>query len=55
MIPLKTILTAMDSYLENWGFRCSGELMLTSENYIEKPDSFIALLQQYEKLPEPEP
>jgi phosphohistidine swiveling domain-containing protein len=49
------ILTAIHSYLENWGFRCSGELMLTSENYIEKPDSFIALLQQYEKLPNRNP
>ena len=29
--------------------------MLTSENYIEKPDSFIALLQQYEKLPNRNP
>jgi pyruvate,water dikinase len=49
------ILTAIHSYLENWGFRCSGELMLTSENYIEKPGSFIALLQQYEKLPNRNP
>jgi len=50
-----TILAAVNSYLENWGYRCSGELMLTSENYIERPDSFIALLQQYEKLPDQNP
>ncbi len=49
------ILKAIYSYLENWGFRCSGELMLTSENYLEKPESFIALLQQYEKLPNQNP
>jgi pyruvate,water dikinase len=51
----ETILSSVDSYLENWGFRCSGELMLTSDNYIEKPASFIALLQQYEKLPDQNP
>ncbi len=49
------ISTSIESYLENWGFRCSGELMLTSENYIERPDSFIALLQQIDKLPDQHP
>lgn len=33
-------------YLENYGFRCSGELMLTTVNYVENPVSFIALLKQ---------
>ena len=51
----KEILSSIHSYLETWGFRCSGELMLTSENYIENPASFIALLQQYEKLPDQNP
>ena len=51
----EAILASVDSYLENWGYRCSGELMLTSENYIERPDSFIAILQQYEKLPDQNP
>jgi phosphohistidine swiveling domain-containing protein len=51
----EAILAAVDSYLEKWGYRCSGELMLTSENYVERPDSFIALLQQYEKLPDQNP
>lgn len=36
----------IQNYLRNWGFRCSGELMLTSKNYIESPEVFIALLQQ---------
>lgn len=49
------ILASVDSYLENWGYRCSGELMLTAENYVEKPHSFIAILQQYEKLPDHDP
>jgi rifampicin phosphotransferase len=34
-------------YLKNWGFRCSGELMFTIENYIESPHKFIELLQLY--------
>lgn len=45
----------IDNYLDNWGFRCSGELMLTAKNYIEEPEKFIALLMQYEKLPEQDP
>jgi pyruvate,water dikinase len=51
----ETILASVDGYLENWGYRCSGELMLTLANYLERPDSFIALLQQYERLPEQDP
>lgn len=49
------ILKDMNDYLENWGFRCSGELMLTADNYSEKPESFVALLQRYEKLPDQNP
>jgi len=51
----KSIADAINTYLNRWGFRCSGELMLTSSNYIETPESFIALLIQYEKLPEQDP
>lgn len=40
----------IQAYLDYWGFRCSGELMLRSENYVENPKSFIALLQQYDKM-----
>jgi phosphohistidine swiveling domain-containing protein len=43
------------AYLNNWGFRCSGELMLTYKNYIEEPERFIGLLMQYEKLPDQNP
>jgi pyruvate,water dikinase len=50
-----SILEGVNTYLENWGFRCSGELMLTADNYAEKPESFIALLQRYEKLPDQNP
>jgi pyruvate,water dikinase len=50
-----TIRDSIESYLEKWGFRCSGELMLTSQNYIERPVSFVALLQQYERMPDDDP
>ncbi|XLS28380.1 PEP/pyruvate-binding domain-containing protein [Flavobacteriaceae bacterium M23B6Z8] len=45
----------VEDYLENWGYRCSGELMLTHDNYTENPALFIALLQQYDKLPDKDP
>lgn len=49
------VCKGIHDYLNNWGFRCSGELMLTFKNYIEEPDRFIALLMQYEKLPDQNP
>lgn len=45
----------IESYLENWGFRCSGELMFTTENYIESPQKFIELLQSYFKCGKEDP
>jgi pyruvate,water dikinase len=41
------IKKSLDAYLEKWGFRCSGELMFFSTNYIEEPTKFIELLQVY--------
>ena len=38
---------SFEAYLEKWGFRCSGELMFFTENYIENPVQFIELLQSY--------
>ncbi|MFM6935330.1 MAG: PEP/pyruvate-binding domain-containing protein [Flavobacteriales bacterium] len=38
---------SIDQYLQNWGFRCSGELMFFKKNYIEEPEKFIELLQSY--------
>ncbi len=37
----------IQQYMKNWGFRCSGELMFTTENYIELPWKFIEILQSY--------
>ena len=42
-------------YLTNFGFRCSGELMLTEINYIDAPSKFIDLLKQYDNLPDDDP
>ena len=44
---LVAIKVAVEKYLTLWGFRCSGELMFFKENYIEKPERFIELLQSY--------
>lgn len=43
------------NYLQNFGFRCSGELMLTETNYIDEPSKFIDLLKQYDSLPDDNP
>jgi phosphohistidine swiveling domain-containing protein len=51
----KDVWQLVQEYLENWGYRCSGELMLTHDNYTENPALFIALLQQYNKLPDNDP
>ncbi len=45
----------IENYFENWGFRCSGELMFTTENYIESPQKFIELLQLYFKYGQENP
>ncbi len=39
--------TALQDFLENWGFRCSAELMLTVPSFQEDPAPVIALLKAY--------
>lgn len=39
--------TAFDQYLEKWGFRCSGELMLTVPSFQENPAGLINILKTY--------
>lgn len=34
-------------FLENWGYRCSGELMLTQANYQENPPALLDLLRPF--------
>ncbi len=38
---------AIKAYLDSWGFRCSGELMLTEDNFCDAPETFIDLLRGY--------
>lgn len=45
----------INEYIQNWGYRCSGELMLTTKNYCEEPEKFIELLKQYDSLPDSNP
>ncbi len=40
----------LDEFLANWGFRSSGELMLTKPTLEEQPEPVISLLQQYIEL-----
>lgn len=42
-------------YLDDFGYRCSGELTLFLENYIENPNHFIQMLQLYLKTTHEDP
>lgn len=50
-----SIKLLFDEYLNKWGFRCSEELMLTSDNYIMNPEKFVELLQSYLKFSKKSP
>ena len=41
---------AFAEYLDDWGFRCSSELMLTTPSFQEAPAPVIALLRAYARL-----
>ena len=41
---------AFRRYLDEWGFRCSGELMLTVPSYQERPAGLIEVLRAYAAL-----
>ena len=43
------IRNLIEKYLQQWGFRCSGELMFFKKNYIEDPSKLMELLQSYLK------
>ncbi len=38
---------AFEAFLDAWGFRCSGELMLTVPSFQEQPEALLDLLQAY--------
>jgi rifampicin phosphotransferase len=39
--------SALADYLERWGFRFSGELMLTAPSFQERPEELLAILAHY--------
>jgi pyruvate,water dikinase len=41
---------AFQSYLDDWGFRCSEELMLTSQSFQENPEPLIDMLRAYARV-----
>ncbi len=41
---------AFDVFLEDWGFRCSGELMLTVPSFQERPEALLEMLRSYASL-----
>jgi len=42
--------TAFQQYLDEWGFRCSEELMLTSPSFAENPAPLIDMLRAYARI-----
>ena len=46
----KGFLEALERFLEDWGFRISGELMLTVKSFQEEPRGIISLLKGYVAL-----
>lgn len=44
---------AFDRFLDEWGFRCSGELMLTVPSFQERPEALIDLIRAYVNAPSP--
>jgi rifampicin phosphotransferase len=46
----KSFRDAFERYLENWGFRCSAELMLTVPSFQEDPAPLIDLLKSYASM-----
>ncbi len=46
---------ALDEYLRDWGFRISGELMLTTESYVERPAALLPVIASYLDVEGPSP
>lgn len=46
---------ALDLFIAKWGFRCSGELMLTVASFQEQPESLLEILRAYVELPDDSP
>jgi rifampicin phosphotransferase len=44
---LATFRRELDRFLDEWGFRCSGELMLTVPNFQDEPERLLEILTAY--------
>jgi pyruvate,water dikinase len=53
--PFPTFQQGLERYLEDWGFRGSGELMLTVPSYQEEPAGLLEVLKGYVSLEGPSP
>lgn len=42
-----TFQQAFETFLENWGYRCSGELMLTVPSYQDEPARLLEIIRSY--------
>ncbi len=42
-----TFRTAFETFVEDWGFRCSGELMLTVPSFQERPVDLMGMIRAY--------
>ena len=47
--------TALEQFISQWGFRCSGELMLTVASFQEQPESLLEILRAYVEIPDDSP
>ena len=52
---LKEIAEELQEFLDHWGFRCSGELMLTTASYQEAPATLLPVLASFVQLEGPSP
>lgn len=43
---------SVQSFLDDWGFRCTGELMMTTLSFQEQPDAVIDMLRSYKDSPD---
>jgi rifampicin phosphotransferase len=52
---LSPLSKMVDSYLTRFGFRCSGELVLTQETYLDQPKDFAVMFLNYLRTPATDP
>jgi pyruvate,water dikinase len=51
----RPIARDLQRFLDDWGFRCTGELMLTVDSFQEQPDAMVDMLRSYADVDEEGP